>query len=343
MNMLKGLYFPGTIPRESFFCPLLCLLDRIEYYRIVEDETYGDDESSFWQGRTVLPLGEARDRFLAMVGDIKTHAADYYSGYLSTLSTGALVDRDESSVRQLIASLHGGKEEPGPGRMVTERIWQARLVLRLAEILSRERLELDRELAELNRAEQSLFKAIKGEAGGDEAEFIDTGGAIRAAGGKAVPVERLVKAWSVFYAMDPQAEPLLFTDSEEAVTPLFDRWEEATGARPPLLAEIALPPTPTADAVPACRAELAEVRQPLLDAIKGILEGEGAAGTESLEQAADAWQVKVAAKAGPVKAVDLYLLADPGFAAVWSRISGVPLSVSGGQRQRLVAVLKPAP
>ncbi len=343
MNIMKGLYFPDTAPSHSRLDSLLCLLDEIEYYRIVEGEEDDGDSFPYRQGRVVLPLGEQREHFLAMIRDIKAHAADFYGGYLATLSADALVDRDESSVHQLIAGLHGVKKETDPDPRLTQKIWQARLVLRLAEMLNRERLELARDLSELKRSERALFEGLKGELDArdqDEGGVIDTGNNISGLGQEGPGCERLLKAWSVLYAMDPEQAPLLVTGSEEAAAHLFDGWEELTGSRPPLLAAIELPDVAEPEAIPACRAELAEARGAMKAAVNDILTSASADGDAVFERAARLWREKLPAQAGPRNLLELYLLEGHSFNQVWSRLSGLPPSEITGQRQRIAAVVR---
>ncbi|MDF1577201.1 MAG: hypothetical protein RQ753_02105 [Desulfurivibrionaceae bacterium] len=345
MNIVKGLYFPGVAPSPASLGGLLCLLDEIEDYRIVEgEEESGGAASLYRRGRVVLPLGDERDRFLAMIRDIKAHAADYYGGFLATLSADALVDHDESSVRQLIAGLHGERKGGGRDSRVTEKIWQARLVLRLAEMLAREQLELDRELATLNRAERALFKALKG--GGDErddgdgdAGVIDPGNSISGLTLEGPGVERLLKAWSVIHAMDPLRPALLITDREEAAIALFDVLAEASGAGPRLLAEIGLPAV-ALDAIPACRAELGDARSAVLAAINEILGGDPLGGGAAFEKATQLWQERISAKGGAKNLLELYLLEGSQADKVWGRLSGMPIAATTGHRRQIVAVLK---
>ncbi len=51
MNVLRGLYFPGTGLKKELFCSLLCLLDKVDFYQIVaEEEAAGsNDGSAYWE------------------------------------------------------------------------------------------------------------------------------------------------------------------------------------------------------------------------------------------------------------------------------------------------------
>jgi hypothetical protein len=348
MNMLSGLYFPGTGPKKELFCSLLGLLDKVDFYQIVaEEETAGggNDGSPYWEGQVVLPLGEDRDRFLEMIRDIKAHAADFYGGYLSALSADSLVDRDESSVWQLVASLHGENKESDQDPVLTEKLWQARLILQLAEILAEEQADINKGLTDLNRAEQAVFNAMKGElddSADDDEVFPASGQEIGGgqAGGK---IKHLLKAWGVLFVMDSKQQSLLVTDSEDAAAILFDGWEEFYGERPQLLVELDLPETESIAAMAASRDELAEAGTAARKALQDILAGDEASGIANLETAAELWQNKAAAMAGRKCRLAIYLLPGHSLREVLGRISGMAVAeAADGNQSSMVAVLKPA-
>jgi hypothetical protein len=346
MNMLRGLYFPGTGPKKELFCSLLSLLDKVDFYQIVAAEADGGDDSSlYWEGQVVLPLGEDRDRFLAMVRDIKAHAADFYGGYLAALSADSLIDRDESSVWQLVASLHGENKEPDQDPVLTEKLWQARLVLQLAEILAEEQAEINKGLTGLHRAEQAVFAALKGEHDDqdDDDELLESN-ALKIGGGQAGgKIKHLLKAWGALFVTDRKPHPLLVTDSEDAAAILFDGWEEFYGERPQLLVELDLPETESIAAMAASRDELAEAGTAARKALQDILAGDEASGIANLETAAELWQNKAAALAGRKCRLAIYLLPGHSLREVLGRISGMAVAeAADGNQSSMVAVLKPA-
>ncbi len=348
MNMLSGLYFPGTGPNKELFCSLLCLLAKIDFYQIVEAEAADDsnDANPYWKGQVVIPLGEDRARFLAMVRDIKAHAADYYGGYLATLSANSLIDRDESSVWQLVASLHGGKKDAAQGPVLTEKLWQARLVLKLAEILAEEQAEINKGVADLNRAEQAVFNAIKGELDDrdDWDEVLPASGLGTGGGQDAGKIKHLLKAWGALFAMDSKKHSLLVTDSEDGAAILFDAWEELSAERPQLLVEFDLPVAESVEAMETVRAELAEAGTAVSSSLQEIMAGDGVAGVEKLKAAVELWQGQVGARAGRKWAIDIYLLPGHSLREVWGRISGMVVDkAAGGRQPNLIAVLKKAP
>ena len=347
MNMLRGLYFPGTGPKKELFCSLLCLLDKVDFYQIVaEEEAAGsNDGSPYWEGHVVMPLGEDRDRFLAMIRDIKAHAADFYGGYLSSLSADSLIDRDESSVWQLVASLHGENKESDQDPVLTEKLWQARLILQLAEILAEEQADINKGLTDLNRAEQAVFNAMKGELddSADYDEVFPASGQEIGGGQAGGKIKHLLKAWGALFVMDSKQHPLLVTDSEDAAAILFDAWEELSAERPQLLAELDLPVTESIAAMTASRDELAEAGTAVSNGLQDILAGDEDSGIANLKTAAELWQNKAAAMAARKCRLAIYLLPGHSLREVWGRISGMPVAEAvNGRQSSLVAVLRPA-
>ena len=88
MNLLNGLYFPGTGLKKDLFSSLNCLFGRIDYYLLFEEDAAdkANDKDDRWEGRVVLPLGDDRKRFMAMISDIRTHVGEYYESCMADLS-----------------------------------------------------------------------------------------------------------------------------------------------------------------------------------------------------------------------------------------------------------------
>jgi hypothetical protein len=347
MNPLKGLYFPGTNPDKELFRAMLCLLDQAVFYQMAAEEALaGAADAAGWEALVVLPPGAERDRFLAMIRDIKSHAADYYGGFLSALSTDSLVDRSEASVWQLVAGLHGKNREPGQDPVVTEKLWRARLVLKLAEILAGEQADLANGLAEFGRKEQAVFAALKGETDdpAEAEEFFQMNpglGGDRQVG----KIRHLLKAWGTLFVMDCREHPFLVTGNEAAAAIVFEAWAELSGTQPRLLLELELPFSEDAAGAERSRAELAAAGAPIRRALQAVLAGDEAAGSAGLIAGAALWQTQMARHDGRRGRFCVYLLAGHSLRAVWGRLSGMAAGGAGEEagRQALVAVLRPAP
>lgn len=346
MKILAGLYFPGTEPDKEVFLTLLCLLDQVNYYRIVEGETGVDSDeegAAYWQGRVVLPLGEDRVRFLAMIRDIRSHSADFYGGYLSALSASSLVDRDESSVWQLVANLHGHSNSE-QDRLKTRKLWQARMVLYLAEIMKAEQVDLANDLAELGRREQAASNALKGDIpdADDDQDIFQISNLNLAGGEKRVSVGNLLKAWGTLFVIDPSLNPFIFTDNEDAAAIIFDGWEELSGERPQHLAEIKVPLLASVGELEAARVHGGEAGSAINDALKNILDGKVASGTAELKTALGLWRGRELSKDVRQRTVGIYLLQGHSLKDVWARVCHLPVdNQTAGDQQSLVAVLGP--
>lgn len=347
MNMLKGLYFPGTTPDPKLFCRLLCLLDKVDFYQVVESGkgTGGDTDGVInWRGQVVAPLGADRARFLTMIHEIKGHAADFSGGFLAALSNDALADRGESSVWQLVANLHGKKKTPDQDPLLVEKLWQARLVLKLAEVLAEERAEIARALTEFGARELAVFDALKGEFDEqDECEEFFRENDLNLGLGQAAPqVRHLLKAWGTLFALDHREHSFLVTECEACAATLFDAWEELTAGRPQLLVELELPARESVAAMETARKTMAGARMATVDALKAIV-GRQPAGLANLTKAAELWQAEVAGDEGRKRSLAIYLLRGPSLRTLWARLSGMAVAGdAGGTQHSLVGILGPS-
>ncbi len=326
MNIVKGLYFPGTRQRGSSFYGLLCLLDQVEYYMVVEDIEGHPQESgsrSFWQGQVVTPLGADREKFQAMISDIMLYGAQYYENCLARLSAAAGFDPDETSVRQLASRLQEGKAG-GPERLPAEKLWQARLVLRLAEILEEENAEIDRELAAAARNEVNLFRELKGGDEDSKGDGLLFGDDIEVKEGKQADFDKVLPAWSVLHMADGQERPFLVTDNADVASLIFDILEEVSGEAVRFLADFDLPFLGSIGDLENKRDELAESRRTFAEALQKIMAGEGAAGLGQLQEAAGFWQKNCEKGKRPGgRTLSLYLMPGKYSGMVWERISGL--------------------
>jgi hypothetical protein len=336
MNLLRGLYFPATGLNKELFRSLRGLFDRIDFYLVSEEEQEDRDQGAGaddWQGRAVLPLGDDQQRFMAMVKDIRTHAGEYYEGCLAGLSAQSQVDPSESSVWKLVASLHGEEGAPGEDPSLVEKQWQARLLLKLAEIVAAEQAEIDRGLANFRQKEEALFSSLKGELEG-VSEVLDGSGEVVVDRSSLVRARHLLAAWGVFFASDPRRHDLLFTDNEDAVAALFNTWEELCQDPPQLLAELAVPgPGSDPGTDPAGLA--------IAGALNALVAGEGAGDSGELAAAAEQWQKKATAAGGNHGILAFYLLQGVPLEKLWRRISGMTAAEKSFGDRLLVGVLRP--
>jgi hypothetical protein len=256
MNSLNTLYFPGTTVNSLRLYPIFLLFQKVHLLSPVEDppET-GDKESpdsfiksGFCQVHTPCPLGQDRNRFHRLVADIKS-GRDDYAAQLSSLTLAGMAgspSRKDESERSIVRSLVGTQELPAEiqEKEEVEKLWQARLVLAIGELLDQEEEEIALNLAVIEDEEKVLFKELQGEDDQEEenpfAELSRLGGTFR--GGSAGNVKNRFKAWkTLFLAGNIEDCPLFLTSGKENGDLLLDTFQQKTGQQAPLVASLHLP------------------------------------------------------------------------------------------------------
>ncbi len=175
MNLQDTLYFPGTAIVSGSQYQLFLLFPAVHLLQPVEpEEGAGDPAESadlfinhgFCQAHTPCPLGPDRRRFLRLVNDIGSRRDDY-AAQLSALTVASLSaprQQGEESPQAIVSSLLGS---PGQRQDTSDdagqALWQARLVLKIAELLDREEEDIARELTLLAESEHDLFVRLHGE------------------------------------------------------------------------------------------------------------------------------------------------------------------------------------
>ncbi|SDP54835.1 hypothetical protein [Desulforhopalus singaporensis] len=175
MNLLEPVYFPVTDISSIRQYPVFLLFPKIHLLQPVEHETPAMAEensdsfikSGFCQVDTPCPLGENRNRFLHLVNDIRLRTDDY-AAQLSSLtlaSMATVTDDHEKSEHSIIQQLFTPKnlQKDQLDRQHEAKLWQARLVLAIADILDRESEEIARNLAVLDDSTANLIKELHGD------------------------------------------------------------------------------------------------------------------------------------------------------------------------------------
>lgn len=263
MNTLDTLYFPDTVLPLHRQLPLALFFNTIHLLQPVEqDGKEGQDipsvtgthlftERGFCQEHTPSRLGVDRDRFLHLLHDIRTRKDDYVQqlNYLSLASLSAPASRGDSSKQTIISSLVHGMDQDGGSH--DEALWQARLVLKIAEVLDREEEELALQLATIDDREIALFRSLQGEIreSGDEEvaeedpflELLE----LKQKMNQPRPgmIKNRLRAWSRLYLSGPLPEELWLwtTRRQEAADILLEQYEQESGQEPVVLLQIELP------------------------------------------------------------------------------------------------------
>ncbi|MCF8056302.1 MAG: hypothetical protein K9K37_06650 [Desulfocapsa sp.] len=246
MQSLNSLYFPETVlPRHLRNC-LLLLPDTLHFLQPVEpDRSLTEDtaesdlftERGISQAHTPSLLGKDRERFMGLILKIRQQK-NSIAEQLSALTLAHLSQEQNSGEHNhhaIMASLLDGQipGNSGPKESSNEAaLWQARLVLALAEILDKEEAELAMQLSDIDDDELNLFQELKGqEEGGPDGEENPFAELLRIKAKLSQPrpgsVKRRFQAWTILYGSGalPENFWLWMTGLEEAADLLISKYE----------------------------------------------------------------------------------------------------------------------
>ncbi len=303
MKELTVCIFPDTVPRDGVLFPLVQVFDRVVYCQAVENMDIDTMDLSTMARALVreklctlfapAPLGEDRERFLALVSDLRNRRDDYASqlGNLSLAGMGQPLPGQKETGSSIISNLLrqsgiGGKSEQERELL----LWQARLVLQLAEIYDEEQRRVEQELEKISALQDGLFAELREETGEDFAltrklhsisSLTDNQLSLR------------LKAWTRLFFLGSAAPPLrpdLFvTTGKDGLDRLEEQYEKLTKSPPRPLGRIFLParPAPEQDLFRQ-RDRFRDQGRELLARLAGAVTDPAAASTEdTAEFAAD--------------------------------------------------------
>lgn len=313
LKMLSGLYFPGVRPDELWMDTLRPLVEKLVVYGVTEEDLSPAVAPAFREFKVVAPLGEDAKRFQALLREMTGRDAAVIRGQLLAMASRPGRDRDEASVGSLASALHqtdGGAAENLAGARA-ERLWQARLFLKLAETVTAAEAEINLALAALDGKQAEMLRALQGdddEDGPDEA--LPLLPLPRPLSARFFRVRDQLAAWAVFYLLDPGPEPLLITDDPEAAARLAEEVEKRAPGRVVSLPELDLGMVGN---------DRALVDKALRDILAGKVE-EGRAVLQALEPRR---QLPGAGGGGPM-VLKLQLLPGAEFRQIMVELSGLP-------------------
>lgn len=253
MKPLKALFFPETVPCRNAASQLLLFFDTLLYYLPVED--ISDNTTDFFAGTGLLkshtpsPLGDDLARFRQLLRDLRGHEDEFYLGYLASLSMELHKDKDDVSVWSIISNISGAvpqnlQDEKNDAKA---RLWQARLLLKLAEILEQEDLAIAQELAAINARQREMLKRLRGEEELDEEDegetFITEYNTPASPTRLPIRMEQRLWAWGQLFLTDNKTDdrPILATTLPDAAAELFETYEKFCKKAPIKILSIPLP------------------------------------------------------------------------------------------------------
>jgi hypothetical protein len=166
MNKSIACVFPETLPDERLLFPLVQVFGQVVYLQAVESEPPPPDTETVAvkqcreQGRlgyfTPAPLGEHRQRFLALVQDMRRRG-DTYVSQLSMLTLAGLNRRDQPETRQTIVGDLLRRSDIRAEQDQEQMLWQSRLIVKLGEIYDIEQTGLRQALGEISSRQERLL------------------------------------------------------------------------------------------------------------------------------------------------------------------------------------------
>ncbi len=248
MNTLKTLYFPDTTIYTDRQFPLFLFFSSVHIIQPVEeDETTTEErkltdtfmDMGICQVHTPFPLGEDRKRFLHLINDIKNRKDDY-AAQLSALTVASMSSgktQNDGSKGALISTIMGNTPSSQEKEISQEqeKLWQARLVLKIGEILDQEEEEVAQALTFLDDTELDLFGRLHGK---DEdfhknnpyKELLELKKRLNQP--RRETITNRVRAWSNLLPINHSTHPLWLTTRAEAADIILVQYEKQTGKSP---------------------------------------------------------------------------------------------------------------
>ena len=243
MAHLTALCFPETVPTFEAAAPLLLLLDGLVHYRPTESESESAPlfpETSLLQSYAPAPLGDDLDLFLRMVKDMRTHAGEYASNFLSSLAPSLVESYKEESVQQLIGALTKGGTQPLDAPKRDEGFWRTRMLLQLAEEMRHDESEIANHLAKIGDMQQQMMQSLRDE-DANELPALPT----MPSTPPRLPIrdDLLCRAWCRLFLADhnEQRPTLAATANSEAAELLIDTYTKQSGREPITITNLPLP------------------------------------------------------------------------------------------------------
>lgn len=257
MNSLKTLYFPVTDIYSVRQFPLFLLFQNVHLIQPVEkspDLNTEQTENSFIKSEfchvhTPCPLGEHKNRFLHLVEDIRNRKDDYASqlSYLTLAAMSKSTGSANESEREIVSAIFTPSEirdSQDSADSRTEKLWNSRLVLAMAEILDQEEEEIARGMAVLQDDETELFQSLHGSEEPEEdspfQELIKLEKNIGAADSR--NERNRTRAWqAIFQEANINDVELLLTTSQLSANVLLEKFDKENGSAPIQLNNFELP------------------------------------------------------------------------------------------------------
>jgi hypothetical protein len=255
MNSFETLFFPETDIFNEKRYPLLLFFTPLHFLQVVEHGpgSVTNSEADLFLKRGLCqvhvpaPLGDNREQFLRLICDIserKEHLVDQLSG-LTIDSKPALAGSESLDFKhRIVSSL---LQEYGVKYATTGtdlQIWQARLVLAIAEILDSNEEALREQLSFFNEDEIATFRSLQGATDPNEEDLFSELENIKARLEKSRlgGITKRFEAWLRLLQNQPVPPVKVWLAStRDSADQIFNKYESTGNAHAVPLLKLALP------------------------------------------------------------------------------------------------------
>ncbi|CAK8716418.1 MAG: hypothetical protein CDV28_13520 [Candidatus Electronema aureum] len=172
MNTQRLCVFPDTLPKDEILFPLVQFFAEAVYIAPAENDLPSKNELPSVAGELLeqgllrfhcpAPLGADQDRFLCLIKEMRHRPSDYAGLSLA----GRLSRNEETESKNTIISAvrhqsSGTAEKSSTDEEQASILWQARLVLKLGEIVERQEEEIRQSLRRISLRESGLLQALR--------------------------------------------------------------------------------------------------------------------------------------------------------------------------------------
>lgn len=254
MNSFDTLIFPNTDIFNEKHYPLLLFFSPLHFLKLVEPEITSDTEDEFrlfsksglCQAHIPAPLDDGREQFLRLVRDIKERK-EHYLSRLSELTNASMHSGGDGKVTHAQHKIHSLLQEFDLGHAASSedlKIWQARLILILAEILESNEEDLREELSYLDENEIAMLRTLQSTQDSSEENLLDELEVIKE-GLKKPRSEESTKrfdAWLLLMKNQPAPSVKMWLAStRDSAEQIFRKYEAITKSHPIPLLKLAFP------------------------------------------------------------------------------------------------------
>jgi hypothetical protein len=380
-NKPSALIFPETTPSNQGMAKLLIFFAELFYYLPVEpvgvNNGNNNTTKNLCRGYTPAPLGDDLSRFNLLLREMETSRPDEFSRLFSAamapMALGQARDQEETSAAHVFSALHKDAEMKNSIHY-KERLWQARLILKLAEMLDRRETEVRQGLARISSVEKKVLASLEGLGEAETADLIELSSlnklqyskfddnlpdsSLLETSGMFMPLR--VKAWAELYLADTQDPPpmILATANAESGAILLEGYENIWRRNPEKLFSLSIPELNIRDLAGAwdqylsSRNTFKEAAQKNIAGFAGFLRKTAdfpesttanRGNSTMLAENVSAWEkelkVHYPSKENGFKKLDFYCLPGISFAELFQRIFHIQRPVSSYKRQRSTALL----